>query len=224
MVRFPKSRAVACALALLVTGFVSLVGARQLGGRPAEDWIARLERPERVAGLKVDEILAALQLKPGQVVADIGAGPGIFSLPIAKAVGPSGKVYAEEVDQAFVDRINVRRVEQNFTNVVGVLGKYDDPGLPARDVDLAFFHDVLHHVEHRQVFMKNVASYVKPGGRVAIVEYDASTGPHKDAPTLQITRAQLDALMAEVGFAVPTPVTGLFEGTDARWMVVYSRK
>lgn len=224
MVRFSKSIASVCALALLFTGFVSIAGARQLGGRAPDDWMARMERPERVAGLKVDEILAALQIKPGQVVADIGAGPGIFSLPIAKAVGPAGKVYAEEVDQAFVDRINVRRAEQNITNVVGVLGKHDDPDLPARDVDLAFFHDVLHHVEHRQVFIKNVASYVKPGGRVAIVEYDATTGPHKDAPTLQITRAQLDALMAEAGFPVAAPVTGLFGGADPRWMVIYSRQ
>lgn len=224
MVRFPKSRALACALALLVTGFVSLVGARQLGGRPAADWLERMERPERIAGLKVEAILGALKLQPGQVVADIGAGPGIFSLSIAKAVGPTGRVYAEEVDQVFVDRIKMRQAEQQITNVVALLGRHDDPALPGRDVDLAFFHDVLHHVEHREVFMRNVASYVRPGGRVAIIEYDATTGPHKDAPALQITREQLDAMMADVGFPVPTPVTGLFGDTDPRWMVIYSRQ
>lgn len=224
MVRSRVLLAWAGALALFLTSFAALAGARQLGGRPADDWIARLERPERVAGLKIDEILATLQIKPGQVVADIGAGPGIFSLPIARLVGPTGKVYAEEVDQAFVDRINVRRGEQNAVNVIGVLGKFDDPGLPARDVDLAFFHDVLHHVENRALFLKNVASYVKPGGRMAIVEYDATTGPHRDAPALQITRAELDVLMVDAGFTGAVPVTGLFSGTDPRWMVVYSRK
>src|SRR6267378_501687 len=103
---------------------VSLDGlaAGQLASRPAEDWMARLERPERVAGLKIDYIISKLDVKPGQVIADIGAGPGVISLPLARAVSPGGKVYAVEVDQAFLDHIVKKASEQSVTNVTTVLG------------------------------------------------------------------------------------------------------
>lgn len=194
----------------------------QLGGRPADTWIASLERPERVAALKVDEIVARLGLRPGHVVADLGAGPGIFSLALAKAVGPSGKVFAEEVDQAFIDRINQRAQEQRVTNVQAVLGEFTDPKLPPAAVDLAFFHDVLHHVDDRAGFLKALAPSLKPAGRIAIVEYDALTGPHKAVPALTVTREQLDALMAGIGFTPVERIDDLF--TDARWFVIYGRK
>src|SRR5216683_2608985 len=95
-------------IGLAAVGVVAAFGSvatGQLASRPAEDWMARLERPERVAGLKIDYIISKLEVKPGQVVADIGAGPGVISLPLAKAVSPGGKVYAVEIDQAFLDHI-----------------------------------------------------------------------------------------------------------------------
>jgi ubiquinone/menaquinone biosynthesis C-methylase UbiE len=214
----------------LATGFIGLgltigmsgVPMAQLGGRPAESWITMLERPDRVAGLKVDEIVARLDLKPGQVVADIGAGPGIFSLALAKAVGPTGKVYAEDVDQAFIDHIKQKLQEQHVTNVQPILGVFTDPKLPAADVDVAFFHDVLHHVEDRPGFLKALAPSVKAAGRIAIIEYDAVNGPHKAAPALQVTKEQLDAWMADIGFKPIQRIDDLF--TDTRWFVIYGRK
>ena len=92
------------ALALALLGGAA-VSAGQLASKPADDWTARLERPERVAGLKIDYITASLGLKPGQNVADIGAGPGIISVPMAKAVGPGGTVYAVEVDKGYFPHI-----------------------------------------------------------------------------------------------------------------------
>jgi ubiquinone/menaquinone biosynthesis C-methylase UbiE len=205
---------------LLSAGGTDL-SAGQLGSRPADDWIQRMERPERIASLLVDEIVARLDLAPGQVVADIGAGPGIFSLPLAKAVGPKGRVYAEEVDQAFLDRVRQKIDAQHVTNVTPVLGTFADPKLPARDVDLAFFHDVLHHITDRTGFLATLAPYVKRAGRICIVEYDAKTGPHKDDPSLVITREQLDGWMATIGFKPVRPIEGLFR--DARWAVIYGR-
>lgn len=221
MVEIHTRHLAACVLVLALTIGTSGVTMAQLGGRPAETWITSLERPERIAGLKVDEIVARLDLTPGQVVADIGAGPGIFSFALAKAVGPSGKVYAEEVDQTFLDRINQKLQEQSITNVQPVLGAFTDPRLPA-EVDMAFFHDVLHHIEDRPGFLKALAPSVRATGRIAIVEYDAVKGPHNAAPALQVTKEQLDAWMADIGFKPVRRIDDLF--TDARWFVIYGRK
>ena len=194
--------------------------ARQLASRPAPDWIQRLERPERIATLKIDYIISKLELKPGQVVADLGAGPGVISLPMAKTVGPTGKVYAVDIDQAFIDHITMRAKEQGIGNVTAVLGKFTDPGLPARDVDVALFHDVLHHIKDRAEYLKNTAQYVKAGGRIAIVELDPKTGSHRDEPALTVSREQAKAWLAAVGFKPVQEFDGL---TENKWFVVYSR-
>jgi ubiquinone/menaquinone biosynthesis C-methylase UbiE len=194
--------------------------ARQRASRPAPEWIERLERPERVARLKIDFIVEKLALKPGQVVADLGAGPGVLSFPLAKAVSPGGKVYAVDIDQAFMDRIEQKAKEQNVTNVKAILGKFTDPNLPARDVDVALFHDVLHHIEDRAGYLKALAPYVKPAGRVAIIEL-AAGGSHKDEPDLIVTKEQAAAWMADVGFKPVEEIDGLPEG---KWFVVYARQ
>ncbi len=194
--------------------------ARQLASRPAPDWIQRLERPERIATLKIDYIISKLELKPGQVVADLGAGPGVISLPMAKTVGPTGKVYAVDIDQAFIDHITMRAKEQGIGNVTAVLGKFTDPGLPARDVDVALFHDVLHHIKDRAEYLKNTAQYVKAGGRIAIVELDPKTGSHRDEPALTVSREEAKAWLAAVGFKPVQEFDGL---TENKWFVVYSR-
>src|ERR1019366_4514758 len=77
------------------------VAAKQLAGHPATDWSKTLEADNRVSSLKIDEIVAKLQLKPGETIADIGAGPGLFEVQLAKAVSPNGKVYAEDIDAGF---------------------------------------------------------------------------------------------------------------------------
>src|SRR5207248_10767078 len=111
-----------CIVALMTAvAATASVRAGQLASRPAPDWIARLERPERVATLKIDYIISKLGLKPGQVVADIGAGPGVISLPMAKAVAPGGKVYAIDIDRAFLDHIAMRAKEQHVANLKPVL-------------------------------------------------------------------------------------------------------
>jgi len=197
-----------------------VAGGRQLASRPAPDWIARLERPERIASLKIDYIISKLELKPGQVVADLGAGPGVISLPMAKAVAPNGKVYAVDIDQAFIDHIAMRAREQKIANVKPILGRVTDPALPAQDVDVALFHDVLHHIRDRATYLKTTAKYVKPNGRIAIVELSPTRGSHKDEPELQVTKEQVKAWLASAGF---TPVQEFDGLPEDKWFVVYSR-
>jgi ubiquinone/menaquinone biosynthesis C-methylase UbiE len=209
---------------LAVIALVSVAGVSlpaQLAPRPAPDWIARLERPERVATLKIDYIIEKLALKPGMVVADLGAGPGVISLPMAKAVAPTGKVYAVDIDQAFIDHINMRAKEQHLSNVTAVLGQFSDPNLPARDVDVALFHDVLHHIKDRAAYLKNTAKYVKPSGRIAIVELDPKTGSHRNEPDLVVTKEQAKAWLADAGFKPVQEFDGL---TENKWFVVYARQ
>lgn len=139
----------------------------QLGSRETKEWIERLERPERISGLKIDQVLSLLKLKPGDKVADIGAGTGAFSLPFARTVAPSGKVYAVDIDAGLLDYIAQKTEKEKVKNIQTVKGEFSDPKLPAGDIDLAFFHDVLHHVEKRQAYLKTLATYMKPSGRIA---------------------------------------------------------
>jgi cyclopropane fatty-acyl-phospholipid synthase-like methyltransferase len=211
-----RTAAFGIAACVLATG----VSWAQLASKPADDWTARLERPERVAGLKIDYIISSLKLKPGDIVADIGAGPGVLSLPIAKAVAPGGKVFAVEIDQAFLDHISQKTKEQGISNVRPVLGAPVDPKLPERDVDVALFHDVLHHIEDRAGYLKATVQYLKPTGRVAIVELPPN-GSHKDDPALVVTQSQVNAWMDAAGFKPVQEVSGLNEG---KWFTIYARK
>src|SRR4030095_14907866 len=125
----------------------------QLGSRETKEWIQNLDRPERIAGLKIDKVLPLLKLKPGDKVADIGAGAGAFSLPLAKEVAPSGTVYAVAIDPRLLAYIAHKAKKETMDNIQRAKGKFGGPKLPIRDVDLGFFHDVLHHIENRQAYL-----------------------------------------------------------------------
>lgn len=208
------------AAALLTVGLASTRTAPQLAARTTEDWLKTLESPARVAGLKIDETVARLKLKPGDVVADIGAGSGLFEGPLAKAVTSGGKIYAVDIDQGLLDNIDKRTKEFQITNVQTVLGKFADPNLPTRDVDLAFIDDVLHHIEDRAGYLKNLTGYLKPSGRVAVIEFIPSKGGHQNQPELQITKEQGTAWMAAAGMK-PVEEFDLF---DTKWFVIYERR
>ena len=196
----------------------------QLAARKADEWVTTLEGPQRVATQKIDEVLAKLRLKPGMVVADIGAGSGLFSRPLAKAVAPSGKVYAVDIQQDLLDYINQRDKEENIRNVQTVLGEFDDPKLPARDVDLAFINDVLHHIQHRAAYLKALGTYMKPAGRIAIIEMDKDdpNTPHKNQPELLVAREDILKWMSDAGFKLVEEHPDLFPGT--KWFLVFGRK
>jgi len=211
-------------IALLVVLRFAAEAPAQLASRKADDWITTLERPERVAGQKVDEVLSRLNLKAGLTVADIGAGSGLFSRPIAKAVAPGGKVYAVDIQQELLDYIGKRARQENIGNIRPVLGEYDDPKLPARDVDIAFINDVLHHIEHRAAYLKALATYIKPTGRIVLIEMNKNdpNTPHRGQPELLVSREEMDRWMADAGFKPVQEFPDLFPGT--KWFLVYGKK
>lgn len=190
----------------------------QLGARSTEEWLKTLDSHNRVARLKVEEAVSRLGLAPGAVVADIGAGSGVFTLPLARAV-PQGRVYAVDIDRGLVDHIARKAEEARAANVRPVLGAFTDPQLPARDVDLAFIFDVLHHIEDRATYLRSLASYLRPGGRIAVIDFHPELGPHKNDPKLQVTRDQTREWMAAAGLR-PLAEHPLY---DDKWYVVYGR-
>jgi ubiquinone/menaquinone biosynthesis C-methylase UbiE len=212
------SRFVLCVVFALAAGF-AVPAAAQLAARPAEEWIKTLESPTRIAGLKIPETIAALKIKPGQIVADIGAGTGVFSFAFVSSVRAGGKVYAVDIEQGLIDHITEKATEQGMSNFVhGVLGEFTDPNLP-ENIDLAFINDVLHHIEDRAGYLKNLAAYLKPGGRIAVIDFRQNMGGHRNQPELQTPQEQATKWMAAAGLK-PLEEINLFED---KWFVIYGK-
>ena len=137
-------------------------------GHQAADW---LERPEREIEERPGLVIEALKFKPGDVVADIGAGTGYFSWRIAQKVGAKGIVYGVEIQQEMIDLMNQKMAERKVTNVKPILGTIKDPKLPPGSVDLVIMVDVYHEFDYPYEMMENICKALKPGGRVVFVEY-----------------------------------------------------
>jgi len=195
-------------------------GRAQLASRPAKEWTTTLEAPARVNGLKIEEIVTHLKIKPGDVVADLGAGTGLFEAQLAYAVAARGRVYVEDIDKGLLDEIDRKVDALHIATIETVLGTPTDPKLPNHGVDLALMHDVLHHVEQRQAYLQAVAKYLKPTGRIAVVEFHPADSPHKDQPSLVVSKERAAAWMADAGF-VPAEDIALFPD---KWFVIYERR
>jgi ubiquinone/menaquinone biosynthesis C-methylase UbiE len=186
----------------------------QLGQLPAKEYIDRMDDPKR--DLKVDEVIAKLGLKPGDMVADIGSGSGAFSVPMAKAIAPNGILYAVDIDKDMLAHVADRAKKEGVGNLRTVLGEYDDPKLPVRNLDVAFFHRVLHMIEHRQAYLDSTAKYLKPDGRVVIIDKNPEQSPES---WMWLRQSDVDTWMAALSF-YPAEKFDVF--TD-RYFVTYQR-
>ena len=168
--------------------------------RPLQDRIVSMERAERDAWQKPDGVIKALDLKNHEVVADIGAGTGYFSRRLAQAVAPDGKVYAVDVAADILSYLKERADRENIQNIVTIVSRPEDPMLPANSVDLAFFCDTTHHIEHRIEFYRKLFPAVKAHGRMAIIDYppDSPHAPHK--PEQLVPRSQVISEAEQAGF------------------------
>jgi arsenite methyltransferase len=168
--------------------------------RPLQERIDSMERAQRNEWQKPDEVVKALDLKPGDVVADVGAGSGYFTRRIAKVVAPDGKVYAVDVAADILGYLMERADREGLRNIVTIVSRPADPMLPSNSVDLVFFCDTTHHIDHRVEFYRKLASAVKAHGRMAIIDYppDSPHAPHK--PEQLVPRPQVISEAEQAGF------------------------
>jgi ubiquinone/menaquinone biosynthesis C-methylase UbiE len=154
---------------LVVALLIALGGCTDIKRLAYEDFGDRDEWQES------ERVVESLGLAPGARVGDLGAGGGYFTFPIAEAVGPDGKVYAIDVDEGMLEYVREKAVQDGIANVETVLAAGGDPQLP-EPVDLLFTCNTYHHLEDRSAYFEAVRRYLRPGGRVAIIDYSGEGG------------------------------------------------
>ncbi len=146
------------------------------------------QQPERV--------VESLAILPGSRVADLGAGGGYFTWGLAEAVGETGEVYAIDVDPDMTSHIAEEGREKGFANVQPILAEFDDPLIPEGGVDLIFTCNTYHHLQNREEYFRRAAKYLRPGGRLAVIEHKKHGWvqrifPHYTDP--ELIRSELEA-------------------------------
>lgn len=147
----------------------------------AEKWSHVFDDPERDAWQKPHEVIHALALKPDARVADLGAGTGYFSARLASML-PKGRVYAVDIEPDMVRFLTQRAKREGLRNLTAIAGKPDDPRLPEK-VDMILLVDVYHHIEDRTRYFSKLRASLRPGGRIAIIDFrlDSPQGPPASA-------------------------------------------
>jgi SAM-dependent methyltransferase len=161
-----------------------------------------LERPTREQEERTDLLLAALQLEPGETVADIGAGTGYFTFPLAGIVGEGGRVLAVDIQPEMLALITQRMETDNQPNIEPILATETDPGLPPGAVDLALLVDAYHEFSHPREVMNGVVQALSARGRVVLVEYRGEDPAVPIKPLHKMTVAQAEREMRAVGLTL----------------------
>ena len=139
--------------------------------------LGAFESPDRESYQMTPEIMEALALQPGMAVADVGAGSGYFTRELAKLVTPGGKIYAVDVVKEFLDELDRRADDAGIDNIETILSEVDDPMLPPASVDLIFAGDAYHHFMDPTPMLEGMRAALKPGGRMAIVDWKRQSNP-----------------------------------------------
>ena len=164
-------------------------------GHLGADW---LERPERERQERTDLLIAGLILSDDFVVADIGAGTGFFTFPIAQRV-PKGKVFAVDIQPEMLARIARRKMLEEVVNVETVLGEQDDPKLPKNQIDLAFIVDAYHEFSFPREMGERLKESLRPGGQLVLVEYRAEDPRVPIKRLHKMSEVQVKQEMAAIG-------------------------
>ena len=167
----------------------------QVMGHLGAGW---LERPERERQERTDLLIAGLSLSDDSVVADIGAGTGYFTFPVAQRV-PRGKVISVDIQPEMLASIERRKALENVANVETVLGEEDDPKLPDNEIDLAFIVDAYHEFSSPREMGERLKESLKPGGQLVLVEYRAEDPRVPIKRLHKMSEVQVKQEMAAIG-------------------------
>ncbi len=163
------------------------------------DW---LDRPERAAEEQPGKALDALDLKPGMTVADIGAGTGYMTLRMAARIGPSGRVYAVDIQPEMIRRLRDNARRAGLANVQPVLGVSADPKLAAGSIDLALMVDVYHELSEPQAMLRAIRTALKSDGRLVLLEYRKEDPSIPIRPEHEMTVAQAKLEVEAEGYTL----------------------
>lgn len=145
-----------------------------------EHWKAVFDDPARDGWQRPDEVVRALGIRPGMTVADLGAGTGYFSRRLSAAVGPGGSVLAVDTEPKMVEHLRARAEREATDNLVPILASADNPRLPVGAVDLVLVVDTFHHLDDRLTYLRSLRRFLRPQGRLAIIDWhkrDLPVGP-----------------------------------------------
>ena len=186
-------------------------------GHQAADW---LERPEREEEEKTTLLVESLKFKPGENVADIGAGTGYLTRRIAPKIRPRGKVFAVEIQQEMLDLLTNKLVRLGITNVVPVLGTITDPELPTASMDTIIMVDVYHEFDHPFEMTEAMCRALKPGGRLVFVEF---RGEDENVPIKRVHKMSEAQVKKEMA---PHPLAWKETISTLPWqhVIVFTRK
>jgi len=168
----------------------------------ARRWAERFDAPDRVRWQKTDHVLRMLALEEGQRVADIGAGTGYFTVLLAGEVGPTGKVYAVDIEPTMLEYIRQRPELAELHNVETVLAPPDDPTLPDAGVDLILIVNTWHHIEKRGAYLEHLDHALAPDGRLVIIDWAKRDLPMGPPLAEKLSRDQVVDEMRDAGFAL----------------------
>jgi ubiquinone/menaquinone biosynthesis C-methylase UbiE len=162
--------------------------------------------------------MAAIGVRPGLTIADIGAGDGYFTTRLSRQLGPTGQVIATDVTSEYLARLRARVASENLQNVTVILGGFDDPKLPPASVDVALMVRMYHEIEQPYAFLWRLRDALKPGGTVAVSERDRPTADHGTPPAL--LRCEFAAVgYQQISFTTLGPQVGyvaIFAPTSSR--------
>ena len=194
-------RALLFALSLSVSAYAAAQSPRthEHSFSGAEQWAHVFDDPKRDTWQKPHDVIQALALKPDAIIADVGSGTGYFAVRLANMV-PKGRVYGVDVEPDMVKYLAERAKREKRDNVVAIAGAPADPRLPEK-VDLILLVDVFHHIDDRASYFRNLRASLKPGGRIAIIDFriDSPEGPPKAA---RIAPEVVSAELSEAGYSL----------------------
>jgi arsenite methyltransferase len=168
-----------------------------------------LENPQRDAEQKPEEVIAALGIREGETLADIGAGSGYFSFRFARKVGAGGRVYAVDVSADMVLHMNRRIRDMRLKNVVTVLSAPDDPLLMDASINRFFICNTWHHIQNNKQYLALMKKMLKPGGQIVIVDYQKKELPVGQPPEMKLAREDVMRQMESGGFKLAQEYTFL---------------